>query len=500
MLHFIGQTFIISLLAVCTFSLTDQARSFSRGLPSCAATDSILPEVSIESADKDSLPILNIQTLVVQRDSCVAGKESIPAVTVPTSIVQGDSCAAGKDSIPVVTVPMPIVQGDPCAAGKDSIPVLPDSIQSDTGTTYSYAYADSIALSVPQEMTQNIHALAGYFQRYIQSETDLVRAFYVWISHNLAYRIYDTFRSHNEAYDKDKDIQETLDKREGVCRQYSLLFHTLCEKNGIESHIVYGYNKRNGKILPDPHQWCTACIDGQWYMFDPTWGAGYVENYEFIRRPTDRFFMLRPDSLLRTHMPFDPMWQMSRRPLSYQEFDTGIVDTTLQANFCWEDTLRLYVKQDSLTRLKQVSARMEQYTPSNQLVANEINLSRANIQIFVIQNLIDHYNRAINLLNQASDSINCFIRYRNNIFTPEMPEEDIWQMIVSSEKYIHRADSTVNCIREAPEKYHAQVLELKDEIIDVATRIKKERIFLQLYFDTPPKKRRALFRVNSGLN
>ncbi len=42
-------------------------------------------------------------------------------------------------------------------------------------------------------------------------------------------------------------------------------------------------------------------------------------------------------------MPFDPMFQFRERPLSYEEFDTGVVDEQRSVPvFYWADTLALY--------------------------------------------------------------------------------------------------------------------------------------------------------------
>ena len=59
-------------------------------------------------------------------------------------------------------------------------------------------------------------------------------------------------------------------------------FKALVKEAGMDAYVIDGYNRRDGALLPDPHEWCAAKVSGKWYMFDPTWGAGFVENYQFI--------------------------------------------------------------------------------------------------------------------------------------------------------------------------------------------------------------------------
>lgn len=358
-----------------------------------------------------------------------------------------------------------------------------------------FAHADAVALALPPELSRDIRAISDYMKMNLKSERDLVRAFYVWISRNIQYNVYNTFVSRNEEYSEEKDIQQTLDNRIGTCKQYSLLFRTLCDMSGIEAYIIDGYNKNEkGKLLGTAHQWCSARIDGQWYMFDVTWGAGYVLDYTFVPDPNTRYFMISTDTLMKTHMPFDPMWQMREIPISYQEFDTGVPEEVPnQPVFFWEDSLRIYANQTQLERLESLNGRILTYQQRNPLVSNALLLTQANIRTLGIQRIITAFESAMDLQDRAADSINIFIRYRNTTFEPLLPDEDIWKMVTIPENMVRRADSIINTIRVVPQNYHANILQLKEAIINLSTRIYKERLFLQQYFATPENKRKTVF-------
>lgn len=377
----------------------------------------------------------------------------------------------------------------PSIYGASSSYGLNDSLRS-----VRYVSVDSIALAIPMENTVSVSALAEYIINRFPSNEDRIRAAYVWISNNIKYNVFTTFTSRNEENDEARQIQQTLTERKGVCKEFALLFCDLARKIGFQSYVIDGYNKAGSVVLPDPHEWCAARINSRWYLFDPTWGAGYVDNYRFVPSPNDRYFMLSPEELLCTHMPFDPIWQFRERPYSYKEFDTGVVDSLRDVpRFAWEDSIKVYSRQDWMERLESATARMLENGEENELVEYALQLNRANLQIGKDAQAIQIYNVAMEFQNKAVDAINLFIRYRNASFEPKKEEEEIRKMITDPEMLVIRADSTINTIRVVSPKYKDAIINLKESIVDLSTRIYKQRLFIEQYFATKPSLRKNLF-------
>lgn len=193
-------------------------------------------------------------------------------------------------------------------------------------------------------------------------------------------------------------------------------------------------------------------------------------------------------------MPFDPLWQLSEKLISYHEFDSGERDSVTQKpRFAWRDTLDSYLRQDTLQRLEQMYDRMRLLEGGNPLVNYALELAHSNIFTIKLQRIISSFNYANVHFDRGILSINNFIRYRNASFQPVKPDAEIWQMITDAETEIQLADSAINTISETPEKYRNDILYQKQLIIEASTRIYKERLFLQHYFETPVKKRKMLF-------
>jgi transglutaminase/protease-like cytokinesis protein 3 len=75
-----------------------------------------------------------------------------------------------------------------------------------------------------------------------------------------------------------------------VCSDYTKIFKEIANKVGIDTETISGYTKQNGAVDPMSHAWCASKIDNQWYIFDPTWGSGFVNNGKFVNAFDDRYF------------------------------------------------------------------------------------------------------------------------------------------------------------------------------------------------------------------
>ena len=75
---------------------------------------------------------------------------------------------------------------------------------------------------------------------------------------------------------------------------------------GISNYLVRGDIKTHfndiGRPFKKIHMWNIAVIDGQAYLFDPTWGAGKYQG-KFIKEPTYFYYKTPPKLFIKTHYP-----------------------------------------------------------------------------------------------------------------------------------------------------------------------------------------------------
>lgn len=204
---------------------------------------------------------------------------------------------------------------------------------------HDFTKADSIAKSITEEDIE-LTALATQLTTDLSTEVDKARAIYMWIAGNIRY---DCKKYHNPknptfsgtskeeigekiAIYRQKGILKTLKRKRGVCEDYSRLFNALCKEVGLESIRIVGnardFYKPYRKGLGGLHAWNAVKIDGNWYLIDATWGAGYTDEAvkRFTRRLSAGYFMVKPEKLIQTHFPEDKNWQLLAKPLNQKAF------------------------------------------------------------------------------------------------------------------------------------------------------------------------------------
>ena len=182
---------------------------------------------------------------------------------------------------------------------------------------------DEIAKNAPASASSDIESLGKYLTKQANSDIKKVRAFYVWITHNIEYDI-NAFL--NKKLEINNSTEKFLKRKKGVCQDYANLFKALCDYADINCMVISGYSKgfgfNPGKTFGVPdHSWNAIKINNEWKLVDATWGSGFVdERTKFVRSFTERFFLSEPEKFIYTHLSIDPMWQLLDCPISIKDF------------------------------------------------------------------------------------------------------------------------------------------------------------------------------------
>ena len=159
-------------------------------------------------------------------------------------------------------------------------------------------YAQGLKIS---DTKYDYSAVAGQITRGCISKSEQAEAIYRWICKNIAY---DTEHKIHTA-------DECWDNRKGVCQAYCELFYRLSEPLGLGCHIIQGVSKDADGVISDKgHAWLYIELDDEGILADPTWGAGGVEDGEFIRSEDPMlWFRVDPSWLIFTHYPDNAEYQ-----------------------------------------------------------------------------------------------------------------------------------------------------------------------------------------------
>jgi hypothetical protein len=152
-----------------------------------------------------------------------------------------------------------------------------------------------------------------------------VKALHDWIACNIDY----DFEAYLGGQPRIVDPSAVLRRGATVCQGYSELFQRMALLAGIRTVIIQGYSRGyswDPYVEPDRpkdsnHAWNGVEIEGEWYLIDCTWDAGYIGTGNVYTREYETgYFCTDPLIFLTEHFPDNPRWQLLEEPYSFEEF------------------------------------------------------------------------------------------------------------------------------------------------------------------------------------
>ncbi|MFW5705802.1 MAG: transglutaminase domain-containing protein, partial [Bacteroidota bacterium] len=264
---------------------------------------------------------------------------------------------------------------------------------------------------VPGNFKGQVPELAALLTSDLNSKQAKAYAIYHWIAHNISYD-YAVAENVEMGAKKVDVISEALEKRKGVCQHYAELFHALATESGLTSVLVYGYTKQDGKIMKVPHTWNALQLDAVWYLFDPTWGAGYLYGSTYHKHFTEEYFMMEPERIIRSHMPFDLLFQFTEYSVGHEEFKRGKPsDSTVFVNYRTE--MRRYLEMNEEEQLPEAMDRVEKLGIANTMVRGYYSFLNRQHRVYLANRQIDLHNHAVDMFNEVVQDYNRYVNVMN---------------------------------------------------------------------------------------
>jgi hypothetical protein len=359
---------------------------------------------------------------------------------------------------------------------------------------------DIKALLIPENLTHNTKDIADWVNTNFQSETDKSRAIFIWVAGYLEYDVDNMFAINFNEQANDR-IEKALKTRKGICEDYAVLYNDICSKAGIKSYLVEGYTKQNGFADYLPHAWCAAKIDTSWYLFDPTWGSGYVSKGKFYSRINNDYFKAQPAAFIKSHIPFDPLWEFLNYPVTNKEFYDGkFQEDKSKPFFDYNDSIEKFNHQTELEQWISAALRIESNGMKNSMIFSYYENMKRNIEITKQNEIIARQNEEVHKYNASLDdynigitALNDFIQYRNKQFNPMKSDHDIQAMIDSADVRLISARSKLDNISDPPENIKSSVTRLSKSIDDGIKQKNEFQDFLNKYFSKGKFGRKQMF-------
>ncbi len=356
-----------------------------------------------------------------------------------------------------------------------------------------YSAIDKVMVQIPDSLTKTTQGIAGYVKLNFSKPVDQSRAVFIWIAKNIQYDI-DNMFAINFYQNTNEIVDKVLKTRKGICMSYAQLFNDIANKVGVKTYVVFGYTKQNGFVDYIPHAWCAGMIDSVWFLFDPTWGSGYIQNGKFVKQINNYYYKTKPEQIVKSHMPFDPLWQFLNYPVTNQEFYEGKTQVNNKKNFFnFVDTLQYFEKQSEIEQLISASNRIEKNGVKNSLVFDRLQHNKREIEYYNNKKVVDSYNSTINSINNGINLLNVFIEYRNKQFTPKRPDAEIKQMVDTVDYLLNQARLQLNTIKNPDSNLATSITQLNKTLNDATINLNDQKVFVDKYLKAGKLTRKTMF-------
>jgi hypothetical protein len=379
--------------------------------------------------------------------------------------------------------------------------------QAKTPVVNSYAQVDGRAAQLPESLTTTVDGIAGWMISNFPDDADRSRAIFAWITSHIQYDI-DNMFAINFYADSTEKIDKTLKTRKGICEHYATLYTSLCNRTGILSVVVVGYTKQKDAVDYIPHAWSEVRVKGEWRIVDPTWGSGIIQGGKFVRKLNNDYFNANPAAIIRSHMPFDYLWQLLHYPVTNQEFYEGkTAPDKSKPYFSYPDSIAAQLALPGIDQERAEAVRVERNGVRNSLVFDRLqhlkvdlendrrkqDVDRQNAAIEKQNGAIKEYNTALEEYNDAIKQFNSFISYRNDQFKPAKPDPEIQQMIDSADRLASGGRTRAAAITSIDEHFVSTVKKLIAAIDELNPRIAEQEAWLRKYLGKNKLGRKMMF-------
>lgn len=333
----------------------------------------------------------------------------------------------------------------------------------------------------PYEIEKSTVKLSHYLTSSFSSEIQKFASIYYWVASNIRYD--DEMAKNPRLYMDLKEIViDVMQSKSGVCLHYAELFAELSRLAGLKAWVVDGYSIENGKIANFSHAWNIVYLSGKWYFIEPTWANAIIKSKRNKGFPTT-YFMVEPSENIKTHMPFDPIWQGLTTPVKYEDFDAMKIEI-IEGDYHFADSISAYLSLEMIGQQKATIRRMQCNGVFNSLVKREFEIKEKDLNTSISNKEILKYNKAIVYHNSGTNFLNQYISLKNNNFkSKNYNKNSINALLDSASVNLENADQLFKDVQIKDSKINSQIRLNSGNMIKSKELIKKEREYVIQYYN-----------------
>ncbi len=346
----------------------------------------------------------------------------------------------------------------------------------------SYQEIDRKMISMPDANNLTTGRIATFINENFITDREKARAIHRWVTFHIRYST-DSMFVFNWGGDPQKKVVEAMRRRKGVCENYAAIFNDIATKCLLKNYIVNGYTKQHGVVDKVGHSWCAVFVNGNWYFCDPTWDEGY--NSE------SSYFLIPATDFINTHMPFDPLWQLLKQPISHEDFYKSIMTENLKQSS--PDSVDSFLQLDELQQLEASAHRIKLSEVNNELARVRLAYLEMQAGIFYEQKDSSLYQKAVEELNAATKAFNEFIQFRNNQFLPEKTNTEITGLLNKVEWHLSLVTMALTALEKSDSNVQYDTGFCRETVYNLSRKLQTQYLFVKKYFQLEKTDRLTVF-------
>ena len=346
--------------------------------------------------------------------------------------------------------------------------------------------------AIPSNQTATTSGIAEYINSNFKTDSEKIRAIFYWTASNISYDVPNMYQLNTDS--PQVKIENALKLRTGVCIHYAEVFNEIANKVGIKTYIIGGYTKQNGQLATIAHAWNASQINGKWFLFDATWGAGFVEKNLFTKKLNNAYFKVEPAKMIASHMPFDYMWQFLNSPVTNQEFMSGKMDPAKpKTNFNYVAEITKYEKLSNADKAFETAERIEKNGLLNNMIIEHYNYKKKEFTVINQNKTVEKLIEITANFNESIRDLNDFIFFRNKRFQPKQTDETLKNMMQNVKDKMNKCKDDVYNVGSVSPENTANLNSLKRAILEGLDKVKEQDDFLKEYLSKGAVGRKLMF-------
>ncbi|MCW2118107.1 transglutaminase domain-containing protein [Flavobacterium sp. 7A] len=356
-----------------------------------------------------------------------------------------------------------------------------------------YDSVDKKMAVIPADFITTTAKIATYINANFKTDEDKLRAVFYWTATNISYDVKNMLVDNSLETSQEK-INNTLKSHQGVCIHYAEVFHAITTDLKIKNFIIDGMVKQGDKVNTLAHAWCAVEMDGKWFLADPTWGAGGIQNGIFVKKLNNSYYKVAPSLMVESHLPFDYLWQFSASPITFDTFISNkITKTAAKVKFDFEQEIIRYQTLSEMDRFFEVVQRIENNGYKLPVVTAYLTVIKKNASAARLNSGVDKMNRLVTNYNQAIVYLNDLVVYRNKKFNPIISDEDLVLKARESKEKLTKCQEDVYAIGDVGAENKVALSTLKRQINDALHNSEEQYQFVQDYLKHSKIGRKMMF-------